>query len=139
MEKNISKIDLEKNNSIPTQKHKTIRHPTPIKRRGSLQKELEDIEMEDKTNVILNKSDDMKPEQSANKNQNKRAQSYPSGFENIPKKYNIDMIILKLLSVRNKKNKEVKLEYNEIIFLCEEVTKIFLNQPVCLNLISNLL
>ena len=46
------------------------------------------------------------------------------------------MIILKLLSVRNKKNKEVKLEYNEIIWLCEEVTKIFLNQPVCLNLES---
>ena len=136
MEKNLTKIDVDKNNSIPTQKQKTVRVHTPIKHRPTLQKELEDIDMEDKSNIALNKSDDLKVEQSSNKNQNKRAQSYPSGFENIPKKYNIDMIILKLLSVRNKKNKEVKLEYNEINWLCEEVTKIFLNQPVCLNLES---
>ena len=138
MEKDIAKLDLEKN-SIPTQKHKTIRQPTPIKKRPSLQKELDEADMEDnkeKSNITINKIDEIKPESSVNKNTNKRAQSYPGGFENIPKKYNIDMIILKLLSVRNKKNKEVKLEYNEIIWLCEEVTKIFLNQPVCLNLES---
>ena len=101
-----------------------------------MEKELEDIDMEDKSNTIINKSDDIKLESSENKSKNKRAKSYPSGFENIPKKYNIDLIILKLLSVRNKKNKEVNLEYNEINWLCEEVTKIFLNQPVCLNLES---
>ena len=137
MEKNISKIDIEKNNSDSPQKTKIVRHPTPIKHRASLQKEFDEIDMEDKqNNAILNKSDDIKLESSSNKTEKKRAQSYPSGFENIPKKYNIDLIILKLLSVRNKKNKEVNLEYNEIIFLCEEVTKIFLNQPVCLNLES---
>ena len=131
MEKDMEqKMDLEKN-SIPTQKHKTIRQPTPIKKRSTLSKETEDIEMEDKTNISKNKIDDIKEGPNTNK---KRAQSYPSGFENIPKKYNVDLIILKLLSVRNKKNKEVKLEYNEIIWLCEEVTKIFMNQPVCLNL-----
>ena len=129
------KMDLEKN-SIPTQKHKTIRQPTPIKKRSTLDKEIEDIEMEDKTNTSFNKIEDIKSGPSANKNQNKRAQSYPNGFESKPKKYNVDLIILKLLSVRNKKNKEVELEYNEIIWLCEEVTKIFLNQPVCLNLES---
>ena len=123
------KMDLEKN-SIPTQKHKTIRQPTPIKKRSTLDKEIEDIEMEDKTNTSFNKIEDIKSGPSANKNQNKRAQSYPNGFESKPKKYNVDLIILKLLSVRNKKNKEVELEYNEIIWLCEEVTKIFLNQPV---------
>ncbi len=94
------------------------------------------MDLDDKQTINTIKSDDTKLESSANKNQNKRAQSFPNGFENVPKKYNIDMIILKLLSVRNKKNKEVKLEYNEIIWLCEEVTKIFLNQPVCLNLES---
>ena len=135
MENDQEKMDIEKN-SIPTQKHKTIRHPTPIKKRSTLDKEIEDIEMEDKTNISINKIEEVKNEPSAYKNHNKRAQSYPSGFESIPKKYNIDMIILKLLSVRNKKNKEVNLEYNEIIWLCEEVTKIFLNQPVCLNLES---
>jgi hypothetical protein len=71
MEKNLTKIDVDKNNSIPTQKQKTVCHPTPVKHRPTLQKELEDIDMEDKSNIILNKSDDLKPEQSSNKNQNK--------------------------------------------------------------------
>ena len=44
MEKDIAKLDLEKN-SIPTQKHKTIRQPTPIKKRPSLQKELDEADM----------------------------------------------------------------------------------------------
>ena len=106
MEKDVEqKMDLEKN-SIPTQKHKTIRQPTPIKKRSTLDKEIEDIEMEDKTNISINKIEEVKNEPSAYKNHNKRAQSYPSGFESIPKKYNIDMIILKLLSVRNKKIKK---------------------------------
>ena len=89
MEKDIAKLDLEKN-SIPTQKHKTIRQPTPIKKRPSLQKELDEADMEDnkeKSNITINKIDEIKPESSANKNTNKRAQSYPGGFENIPKKY----------------------------------------------------
>jgi len=90
MEKNISKIDIEKNNSDSPQKPKIVRHPTPIKHRASLQKELDEIDMEDKqNNAILNKSDDIKLESSSNKTEKKRAQSYPSGFENIPKKYNI--------------------------------------------------
>ena len=130
-------MELE-NNSIPTQKHKNSKISTPIKQKPSSDKNQiieEEIETNDNKNIIFGiKSDDIKLEKSNKKNTNKRAQSFPSGFETVPKKYNVDLIILKLLSVRNKINKKVKLEYNEIIWLCEEVTKIFLNQPVCLYL-----
>ena len=54
MENNIAKIDIEKNNSIPTQKQKQIRHPTPIKHRPSLQKELEEMDLEEKPNNLMN-------------------------------------------------------------------------------------
>ncbi len=129
MEGDISKIELEQN-SIPTQKHKNT-HLTPIKKKRSSKNE---DNSEEKKNLFNNKSFDGKLENTNKKNANKRAQSFPFGFDIAPKKFNIDMIILKLLSVRNKANKEVKLEYNEIVWICEEVTKIFLNQPVCLYL-----
>ena len=131
---NSIKMDID-NNSIPTQKHTNTRIPTPIKHRPKPSPNKEIIEeCSDKKDLFVNKTFNSKYEKESNKKANKRAQSFPSGFDTIPKKYNIDMIILKLLSVRNKKNKEVKLEYNEITWLCEEVTKIFLNQPVCLYL-----
>ena len=135
MDNNISKIEIEQN-SIPTQKHKNNKNLTPIKEKQSSGKDSikEEEKIESKENLFVNKSEIVKIENSNKKNTNKRTQSFPCGFTQIPKKYNIDMIILKLLSVRNKINKEVKLEYNEIIWLCEEVTKIFLNQPVCLYL-----
>ena len=130
-------MDLEKN-SFPTQKHNKIHISTPIKQKPSSDKNQiieEKKEENDNKNIIFGiKSDNNKLENSNKKNTNKRAQSFPSGFETVPQKYNVDIIILKLLSVRNKINKKVKLEYNEIIWLCEEVTKIFLNQPVCLYL-----
>ena len=126
-------MDLDQN-SIPTQKHKNTRLPTPIKRRPSLEKDSLAEEKLSNNTLFENKSAEKKLDDGKKNNINKRAQSFPSGFKQSPKKYNIDMIILKLLSVRNKKNKEVKLEYNEITWLCEEVTKIFLNQPVCLYL-----
>jgi len=131
---NSIKMDID-NNSIPTQKHTSTHIPTPIKHRPKPSPNKEIIEeCSDKKELFANKTYHSEYEKESNKKQNKRAQSYPCGFEKISKKYNIDMIILKLLSVRNKKNKEVKLEYNEITWLCEEVTKIFLNQPVCLYL-----
>ena len=130
----ITKIDINQN-SIPTQRHKNTRLPTPIKHRSSSEKDsLEEEKLQNNCNLFENNKDEIKLEKGSNKKINKRAQSFPNGFEEAPKKYNIDMIILKLLSVRNKKNKEVKLEYNEMTWLCEEVTKIFLNQPVCLYL-----
>ena len=131
---NSIKMDID-NNSIPTQKHTNTHFPTPIKHRPKSSPNKEIIEeCSDKKDLFASKTFNSKYEKESNKKANKRAQSFPSGFEKTPKKYNIDMIILKLLSVRNKKNKEVKLEYNEITWLCEEVTKIFLNQPVCLYL-----
>ena len=135
MNNNISKIDIEEN-SIPTQKHKYNKNLTPVKRKPPSEKDSikEEEKIENKENLFLNKSEVVKIENTNKKNANKRAQSFPSGFDPNQKKYNIDMIILKLLSVRNKINKEVKLEYNEIIWLCEEITKVFLNQPVCLYL-----
>ena len=128
-------MELEKN-SFPTQKHKNIHISTPIKQKPSsgIIEEEKEIEIDNKNIIFGVKSDNIKLENSNKKNTNKRAQSFPNGFESIPKKYNVDLIILKLLSVRNKQKKEVKLEYNEIIWLCEEVTKIMLNQPVCLYL-----
>ncbi len=130
----ITKIDINQN-SIPTQRHKNTRLPTRIKHRSSSEKDsLEEEKLQNNCNLFENNKDEIKLEKGSNKKINKRAQSFPNGFEEAPKKYNIDMIILKLLSVRNKKNKEVKLEYNEMTWLCEEVTKIFLNQPVCLYL-----
>ena len=122
-------MEIEQN-SIPTQKYKNI-NTTPIKKKSSSK---EEDNSEDKKNLFNNKSYDGNLENTNKKNVNKRAQSFPFGLASSQKKYNIDIIILKLLSVRNKANKEVRLEYNEIIWLCEEVTKIFLNQPVCLYL-----
>ena len=134
MDNKITKIEIEQN-SYPTQKIINIRPSTPIKRAKNLSKDSDDEELsENKKNVFLNKSYDIKLENENKKNNNKRAQSFPCGFEQTQKKFNIDMIILKLLSVRNKVNKEVKLEYNEILWLCDEVSKLFLNQPVCLYL-----
>ena len=124
-----SKMEIDQN-IIPTQKHKNI-NTTPIKKKSSSK---EEDNSEDKKNLFNNKSYDGNLENTNKKNVNKRAQSFPFGLESSQKKYNIDIIILKLLSVRNKANKEVRLEYNEIIWICEEVTKIFLNQPVCLYL-----
>ena len=124
-----SKMEIDQN-LIPTQKHKNI-NTTPIKKKSSSK---EEDNSEDKKNLFNNKSYDGNLENTNKKNVNKRAQSFPFGLESSQKKYNIDIIILKLLSVRNKANKEVRLEYNEIIWICEEVTKIFLNQPVCLYL-----
>ena len=124
-----SKMEIDQN-IIPTQKHKNI-NTTPIKKKSSSK---EEDNTEDKKNLFNNKSYDGNLENTNKKNVNKRAQSFPFGLESSQKKYNIDIIILKLLSVRNKANKEVRLEYNEIIWICEEVTKIFLNQPVCLYL-----
>ena len=122
-------------NSIPTQTHKNIYPPTPIKLKKSFENNsINEEYLDNKKEFFENKSEEKKSGNSFKKINNKRAQSFPFGFETIPKKYNVDMIILKLLSVRNKVNKEVKLEYNEIIWLCEEVSKIFLNQPVCLYL-----
>ena len=79
MEKDLSKIDPEKN-SNPTQKHKNNRHPTPIKHRPSLNKEIEEMDLDDKQTINTIKSDDTKLESSATKTQNKRAQSFPNGF-----------------------------------------------------------
>ena len=124
-----SKMEIDQN-LIPTQKHKNI-NTTPIKKKSSSK---EEDNSEDKKNLFNNKSYDGNLENTNKKNVNKRAQSFPFGLASSQKKYNIDIIILKLLSVRNKANKEVRLEYNEIIWICEEVTKIFLNQPVCLYL-----
>ena len=134
MEKNNSQMEIDQ--KIPTQKHLNTRVPTPIKRRRKSSSEKDIIEEEDSIfdKKEAYKHDDTKLEKESNNKVNERAKSFPCGFESINKKYNIDMIILKLLSVRNKKKKEVKLEYNEILWLCEEVTKIFLNQPVCLYL-----
>ena len=129
MDNNSSKMDIDQN-IIPTQRHKNI-NTTPIKKKSSYK---EEDNSEGKKNLFNNKSCDGNLENSNKKNVNKRAQSFPFGLESSQKKYNIDIIILKLLSVRNKANKEVRLEYNEIIWICEEVTKIFLNQPVCLYL-----
>ena len=129
MDNNSSKMDIDQN-IIPTQRHKNI-NTTPIKKKSSYK---EEDNSEVKRNLFNNKSCDGNLENTNKKNVNKRAQSFPFGLESSQKKYNIDIIILKLLSVRNKANKEVRLEYNEIIWICEEVTKIFLNQPVCLYL-----
>ena len=139
MENNITKMDIEQEqNSIPTQKHNNIHISTPIKKKSISEKNptIEEETNDNKNIIFGTKSDDIKLENSNKKNTNKRAHSFPSGFEKESKKYNVDLIILKLLSVRNKPKKEVKLEYNEIIWLCEEVTKIFLYQPVCLYLDS---
>ena len=139
MENNITKMDIEQEqNSIPTQKHNNIHISTPIKKKPISEKNptIEEETNDNKNIIFGTKSDDIKLENSNKKNTNKRAHSFPSGFEKESKKYNVDLIILKLLSVRNKPKKEVKLEYNEIIWLCEEVTKIFLYQPVCLYLDS---
>ena len=136
MENPTSKMDIEQN-CIPTQQHFNKHNLTPIKKKPSLGKDkIEEDNIYNNKNIFNNKSEDIKLESSNKKNNNinKRAQSFPSGFDSNPKKYNIDIIILKLLSVRNKTNKEVKLQYSEILWLCEEVTKIFLNQPVCLYL-----
>ena len=136
MENPTTKMDIEQN-CIPTQQHINKHNLTPIKKKTSTGKEkIEENSFDNCKNLFNNKSDDYKLENSNKKNNNinKRAQSFPSGFDSNPKKYNIDMIILKLISVRNKVNKEVKLQYSEILWLCEEVTKIFLNQPVCLYL-----
>ena len=130
---NIPKIEVTQN-SIPTQKHKNY-NPIPIKKNQNLEKnKINEESFDNKKEIFENKSEEKKLENSNKKKINKRAQSFPCGFETFSKKYNVDLIILKLLSVRNKVNKEVRLEYNEIIWLCEEVTKIFLNQPVCLYL-----
>ena len=130
---NIPKLEVTQN-SIPTQKHKNY-NPIPIKKNQNLEKnKINEESFDNKKEIFENKSEEKKLENSNKKKINKRAQSFPCGFETFSKKYNVDLIILKLLSVRNKVNKEVRLEYNEIIWLCEEVTKIFLNQPVCLYL-----
>ena len=126
----ITKIDLDKN-SIPTQKYKNTRFPTPIKHRPPSEKDSSDEEILSNNNLL---KDDEKIIDDKEKNNAKKRNEFPNGFQSNPKEYNIDLIILKLLSVRKKKNKEVKLEYNEMTWLCKEVTKIFLNQPVCLCL-----
>ena len=130
---NIPKLEVTQN-SIPTQKHKNY-NPIPTKKNQNFEKnKINEESFDNKKEIFENKSEEKKLENSNKKKINKRAQSFPCGFETFSKKYNVDLIILKLLSVRNKVNKEVRLEYNEIIWLCEEVTKIFLNQPVCLYL-----
>ena len=47
---------------------------------------------------------------------------------------NVDKIIAKLLSVRNKTNKIVPLEELEIVYLCKEACAIFKRQPVLLEI-----
>ena len=130
MEKD-SIFSLNNDNNINPPKVKNYRSGTPLKKKKNSDNIKEDEGDQEKINSKLSENEGKAKN---NKNSNKKAQSVPSVPQETPNKFNVDMIILKLLSVRNKKDKEVKLEYNEIIWLCEEVTKIFLNQPVCLYL-----
>jgi hypothetical protein len=100
----IAKIDLDQN-SIPTQKYKNTRFPTPIKHRPPAEKDSLDKEIISNNN--LSKDEEKKLDDKEKSNVKKRNQSFPNGFKSNPKEYNIDLIILKLLSVRKKKIKKL--------------------------------
>ena len=63
----ITKIDINKN-SIPTQRHKNTRFPTPIKHRLSSEKDsLEEEKLQNNYNLFENHTDETKLEKGSNK------------------------------------------------------------------------